>query len=76
MRASFLINAHQREHFSLVAHCEANMPPKSRRKRQPENARAAKRMKVDGGEGIETSRTESEALLGEPSLARPIGVYI
>ena len=46
MRASFLINARQRKHFSLAAHCEANMPPKSKRKQQLENARAAKRMKV------------------------------
>ena len=56
---------------SSVPHCEANMQPKSRRKRQLENARAAKRMKIDGGEGIVTSRTESESPLEEPSLAQP-----
>ena len=28
-------------------------------------------MKVDGGEGIETPRTESESPLEEPSLAQP-----
>ena len=54
MHASFLINVRQRKHFILAAYFEVNMPQKSKRKRQLENARAAKRMKVDGGEGSST----------------------
>ena len=66
MRASFLINARQRKHFSSAAHCEANMPPKSKRKQQLENARAAK----SGGEGSggEGSSAENQSTLEEPSL--------